>query len=86
MESNNRWTVLSSDWRSQLQPETRQRIITKIMNTLRRRLPGLPPEGMTELKKIALRFEEKMYAAAANQSDYLRKISLKILSMENEAQ
>ncbi|KAH0451665.1 hypothetical protein IEQ34_018964 [Dendrobium chrysotoxum] len=78
--------VPSSDWRSQLQPEARQRIVNKIMDTLRRHLPLAAPEGMTELKKIAVRFEEKIYAAAVNQSDYLRKISLKMLSMETMTQ
>ncbi|KAL0919842.1 hypothetical protein M5K25_011966 [Dendrobium thyrsiflorum] len=78
--------VPSSDWRSQLQPEARQRIVNKIMDTLRRHLPVAAPEGMTELKKIAVRFEEKIYAAAVNQSDYLRKISLKMLSMETKTQ
>ncbi|KAI0512382.1 hypothetical protein KFK09_013021 [Dendrobium nobile] len=78
--------VPSSDWRSQLQPEARQRIVNKIMDTLRRHLPVAAPEGMTELKKIAVRFEEKIYAAAVNQSDYLRKISIKMLSMETKTQ
>ncbi|PKA57940.1 Mediator of RNA polymerase II transcription subunit 15a [Apostasia shenzhenica] len=76
----------SADWRSQLQPEARQRIVNKIMDTLRRHLPVPVPEGMNELKKIAVRFEEKIYTAAVNQSDYLRKISLKMLSMETKTQ
>ncbi|PKU59179.1 Mediator of RNA polymerase II transcription subunit 15a [Dendrobium catenatum] len=37
------------------------------MDTLWRHLPVAAPEGMTELKKIAVRFEEKIYAAAVNQ-------------------
>lgn len=76
----------SNDWRSQLQPDARQRIVNKIMDTLKRHLPVVGPEGMGELKKIALRFEEKIYSAAVNQSDYLRKISMKMLSMETKTQ
>lgn len=43
-------------------------------------------EGLQELKKIAVRFEEKIYSAATSQSDYLRKISLKMLTMETKSQ
>ncbi|RRT85906.1 hypothetical protein B296_00002836 [Ensete ventricosum] len=92
------------------------------METLKRHLPISVPEGLNELQKIAIRFEEKIYTAAANQvdslfrrkeiyllsvlpivvncklsrkyssnifvfqSDYLRKISLKMLSMESKSQ
>ncbi|TXG72607.1 hypothetical protein EZV62_001186 [Acer yangbiense] len=74
------------DWRTQLQPDSRQRIVNKIMDTLKRHLPFSGPEGLNELKKIAGRFEEKIYTAATNQSDYLRRISLKMLSMESKSQ
>ncbi|XP_057976256.1 uncharacterized protein LOC131163638 isoform X3 [Malania oleifera] len=43
-------------------------------------------EGLHELKKFAVRFEEKTYSAATNQSDYLRKISLKMLTLESKSQ
>ncbi|OAY75775.1 Mediator of RNA polymerase II transcription subunit 15a [Ananas comosus] len=72
------------DWRSQLQPEARQRIVNKIMETLKRHLPISVPEGLNELQKIAVRFEEKIYTAATCQADYLKKISLKMLSMESK--
>ncbi|KAJ4785037.1 mediator of RNA polymerase II transcription subunit 15a-like protein [Rhynchospora pubera] len=72
------------DWRSQLQPDARQRIVNKIMDTLKRHLPVPVPDGLSELQKIAVRFEEKIYGAATSQPDYLRKISLKMLSMETK--
>ncbi|CAA2983272.1 mediator of RNA polymerase II transcription subunit 15a-like isoform X1 [Olea europaea subsp. europaea] len=50
--------------------------------TLKRHLPFSGEEGLREIKKIAIRFEEKTFASAISQSDYLRKISLKMLSME----
>uniref|UniRef100_A0A453RTM3 Mediator complex subunit 15 KIX domain-containing protein n=1 Tax=Aegilops tauschii subsp. strangulata TaxID=200361 RepID=A0A453RTM3_AEGTS len=56
------------------------------METLKKHLPVSVPEGLNELQKIAVRFEEKIYTAATNQSDYLRKISLKMLSMETKTQ
>lgn len=74
------------DWRSGLVPDSRQRIVNKIMDTLRKHLPYSGPEGLGELKKIAVRFEEKIYTAATSQADYLRKISLKMLTMETKSQ
>ncbi|KAG1361435.1 hypothetical protein COCNU_09G008980 [Cocos nucifera] len=76
----------AGDWRSQLQHDTRQRIVNKIMDILKRHLPISVPEGLNELHKIAVRFEEKIYTAATSQSDYLRKFSLKMLSMEMKTQ
>uniref|UniRef100_A0A7N2LN13 Mediator complex subunit 15 KIX domain-containing protein n=1 Tax=Quercus lobata TaxID=97700 RepID=A0A7N2LN13_QUELO len=76
----------SVDWRSQLQPDSRQRIVNKIMETLKRHLPVSGQEGLHELRKIAIRFEEKIYTAATSQSDYLQKISLKMLTMEPKPQ
>ncbi|KAJ8633481.1 hypothetical protein MRB53_026817 [Persea americana] len=55
------------DWRTQLMPESRHRIVNKIMETLKRHLPISGPEGLVELRKIAVRFEEKIYAAATSQ-------------------
>ncbi|KAJ4829665.1 hypothetical protein Tsubulata_034579 [Turnera subulata] len=75
----------TGDWRNQLQPDSRQRIVNKIMETLKRHLPVSGQDGLQELKKIAVRFEEKIYTAATSQSDYLRKISLKTLTMETRS-
>eukprot|EP00258_Populus_trichocarpa_P037760 XP_024453779.1 mediator of RNA polymerase II transcription subunit 15a isoform X4 [Populus trichocarpa] len=58
----------TGDWRTQLQPDSRQRIVNKIMETLKRHLPFSGQEGLQELKKIAVRFEEKIYTAATNQN------------------
>ncbi|XP_022988933.1 mediator of RNA polymerase II transcription subunit 15a-like isoform X2 [Cucurbita maxima] len=71
--------VDAGDWRSQLQPDSRHQIVNRIMETLKRLLPVSDPEG---LRKIAVRFEEKIYTAATSESDYLRKITVKMLTME----
>uniref|UniRef100_A0A7N2LPA0 Mediator complex subunit 15 KIX domain-containing protein n=1 Tax=Quercus lobata TaxID=97700 RepID=A0A7N2LPA0_QUELO len=55
------------------------------METLKRHLPVSSQEGLHELRKIAIKFEEKIYTAATSQSDYLRKISLKMLTMETKS-
>ncbi|CBI38377.3 unnamed protein product, partial [Vitis vinifera] len=59
--------------------------LEKSMDTLKRHLPIFGPEGLHELRKIVERFEEKIYSAATSQSDYLRKISLKMLTMETKS-
>ncbi|KAH9317435.1 hypothetical protein KI387_019204, partial [Taxus chinensis] len=69
-----------------LSPWARQGIVNKILDTLKRHMPFTSPEGMEELKKVALRFEEKVYTTAANQTEYLRKISLKMLSLRGWSQ
>ncbi|KAK8988593.1 hypothetical protein V6N11_029976 [Hibiscus sabdariffa] len=79
-------TMDSGDWRTTLQPDSRQRIVNKIMDTLKRHLPFSGQDGLNELRKIAVRFEEKIFTAASSQSDYLRRISLKMLTMETKSQ
>uniref|UniRef100_F6HJL8 Mediator complex subunit 15 KIX domain-containing protein n=2 Tax=Vitis vinifera TaxID=29760 RepID=F6HJL8_VITVI len=55
------------------------------MDMLKRHLPISGLEGLHELRKIAERFEEKIYSIARSQSDYLLKISLKMLTMETKS-
>ncbi|WZZ18884.1 hypothetical protein YC2023_111973 [Brassica napus] len=82
----------SGDWRSQLPPDSRQKIVNKIMETLKKHLPHSGTEGVNELRRIAARFEEKIFSGAVNQvinrllSDYLRKISMKMLTMDSKSQ
>ncbi|RID57735.1 hypothetical protein BRARA_F01090 [Brassica rapa] len=78
--------IKSGDWRTQLPPGSRQNIVNKIMDTLKKHFPYSGPEGINELKRIAARFEEKIFSSAVHQTDYLRKISMKILTMETKAQ
>ncbi|XAR54493.1 hypothetical protein NMG60_11029638 [Bertholletia excelsa] len=76
----------TGDWRTPLQPESRQRIVNRIMEALKRHLPISGQEDLRELEKLAVRFEEKIFTVATSQSDYLRKISLKMLTMETKYQ
>ncbi|XP_057976255.1 mediator of RNA polymerase II transcription subunit 15a-like isoform X2 [Malania oleifera] len=62
-------TMDAGDWRTQLRPDSRQRIVNKIMDTLKRHIPFSGQEGLHELKKFAVRFEEKTYSAATNQNE-----------------
>ncbi|MED6118143.1 hypothetical protein PIB30_000125 [Stylosanthes scabra] len=108
----------TSNWRNQLEPQTRkfllEHIIIKLnsviflgitMKTLniekllralsRKVMLVLQPRTETlircssvsdsegsQLRRIAQSFEEKIFTIASNQSDYLRKISLKMLTVE----
>ncbi|KAF2556325.1 hypothetical protein F2Q68_00013491 [Brassica cretica] len=76
----------NGEWRKQLPPDSRQKIVNKIMETLSRHLPSSGPEGINDLRRIAARFEEKIFSVAVNQTDYLRKISMKMLTMETKSQ
>jgi hypothetical protein len=58
--------------------------VKRIMDTLQRHMPVAGQDGVEELLKIAWRFEEKIFQAATDQQDYLRKISLKMLSLETK--
>ncbi|XP_045830043.1 mediator of RNA polymerase II transcription subunit 15a-like [Trifolium pratense] len=78
-------TIDTTDWRAQLLPDSRQQIINKVLDTLKKHLPVNGSEGLLELQKIAQRFEDKIFTAATDESDYQRKISLKILSMDSKS-
>ncbi|KAJ9685190.1 hypothetical protein PVL29_017283 [Vitis rotundifolia] len=54
------------------------------MYMLKRHLPISRPKELCEIRKISERFEEKIYSAATSESDYLRKIPLKVLAMETK--
>ncbi|KVH89839.1 Coactivator CBP, KIX domain-containing protein [Cynara cardunculus var. scolymus] len=75
----------SVDWRTQLPADTRHKIVNKILDNLKKHLAFSGQEKLHEIKNIALRFEEKIYHGATSHSDYMRKISIKLLAMENRA-
>uniref|UniRef100_M4EBE9 Uncharacterized protein n=1 Tax=Brassica campestris TaxID=3711 RepID=M4EBE9_BRACM len=61
--------INNGEWRKQLPPDSRQKIVNKIMETLSRHLPSSGPEGINDLRRIAARFEEKTFSGAVNQSN-----------------
>ncbi|KAI3821899.1 hypothetical protein L1987_09474 [Smallanthus sonchifolius] len=78
-------SVESVDWRTLLPADTRHKIVNKIMDNLKKHVPFSGQEKLHEFKDSALRFEEKSYTAATNHADYMRKISIKLLAMENRS-
>ncbi|XP_071703710.1 uncharacterized protein [Rutidosis leptorrhynchoides] len=75
-------SIENGDWRAHLHADSRQRIVNKIFDTLIRHLPQY---GSEFLKNLAAECEEKTFTVATSQSDYLRKISLKMLMVETRS-
>ncbi|KAL4564869.1 hypothetical protein LXL04_028943 [Taraxacum kok-saghyz] len=76
----------SADWRSQLHADFRQKIVNKLMDSLKMLIPFGGHERLHELEKIVVRFEERIYTAATSQSEYMRKISTKLMTMVPRSQ
>ncbi|CAF2083398.1 unnamed protein product [Brassica napus] len=74
----------SGDWRAQLPPDSRQKNVDKLMETLEKHVPYSGQEGVEELRRIAVSFEELIFNTAINQGDYFHKISLKMQTMEED--
>ncbi|XP_034690710.1 mediator of RNA polymerase II transcription subunit 15a-like isoform X2 [Vitis riparia] len=76
----------ANNWRTQLLPDARERIVNRIMSTLVKNFPSSKQQALSEVKNIAVRFEEKIYNTATSQKDYLRRISVKMLSIHTAPQ
>ncbi|XP_065868622.1 mediator of RNA polymerase II transcription subunit 15a-like [Euphorbia lathyris] len=76
----------TNNWRTEMPPGSRERIVNKITEALKSYVPFSGQEVLEELKKISARFEEKIYTIAMDQPDYLRKISVKMVAMESKYQ
>ncbi|KAI3861135.1 hypothetical protein MKX03_001161 [Papaver bracteatum] len=72
------------DWRTHLSASSRERILGKILETLKRVAPHRPEE-FHAVESIARRFEGNVYNSATSQSDYLRRISLKMLTASSRS-
>ncbi|KAM0029650.1 putative coactivator CBP, KIX domain superfamily, mediator complex subunit 15, KIX [Helianthus debilis subsp. tardiflorus] len=59
-------TMESGDWRSQLQADSRERIVNKLMDTLTKHLPFSGYEELQEVKKIAETVEVEIYTGVTN--------------------
>ncbi|RZC49663.1 hypothetical protein C5167_018077 [Papaver somniferum] len=55
------------NWRTQIPPGSRHTVVTKIMETLKTQIPNAGPEGLVELNKFAVRFEQEIFNAATSQ-------------------
>ncbi|KAL5056855.1 hypothetical protein RYX36_028459, partial [Vicia faba] len=85
MDTNN-GVPNQGDWRGQLHPGSRQRIVNKIMETIKKHLPVCGQEGLLAVHNIAQMFEDKVFTIATSQYDYIKKISMKMLAFETQFQ
>ncbi|XP_020088533.1 mediator of RNA polymerase II transcription subunit 15a-like isoform X2 [Ananas comosus] len=76
----------TADWRAQVPPSARQSVVDKIGEILLSRLHISEPERCKEIQRIAVRFEEQIFTIATSQSDYLKKVCLKLFSIELKTQ
>ncbi|KAL7598495.1 mediator of RNA polymerase II transcription subunit 15a [Lactuca sativa] len=84
MDTSNLMSLESGNWRSQVKAVSRQRMVNRIMNAMKRHYTTISGhEALKELEKIIVRFEEKIFTVATSPSDYLCKISLKMQTLEN---
>ncbi|KAK4746955.1 hypothetical protein SAY87_025992 [Trapa incisa] len=72
----------TSDWKKKYSSESRQQIVNKILEELKKQPPVSGPVDLPELKKIANRFEQRIFRASASQQDYMRKIDVKLALIE----
>lgn len=79
-------SMKSGDWRVQLQADSREKMVNRIMDAMKIHNKVSGNEGLQELKKVALSIEEKVFTAATTESDYMRKICFKILTIETGSQ
>ncbi|KAL5708409.1 hypothetical protein ACHQM5_019206 [Ranunculus cassubicifolius] len=70
-----------TSWPIQSQLEYRVNIVFKIWDTVKLHLCNLPPE---EAINMTASLEEEAYTSSTSQSDYLHKLSLKILALESK--
>ncbi|KAI5324781.1 PREDICTED: mediator of RNA polymerase II [Prunus dulcis] len=74
-----------SDWRTQFLPSSRQRIVVKIMDEIKR-YPPFSGDGLDEIRRTAAKIEEKIYDVALSQTEYLRTISLKMIMIASRSE
>ncbi|XP_038975713.1 mediator of RNA polymerase II transcription subunit 15a-like [Phoenix dactylifera] len=67
VEGSARADARPADWRSDLNAESRQRVVGKIISSLKKHFPPGASEGLSDFQKLAVRFEQKVYAAATSQ-------------------
>ncbi|KAJ0253993.1 Mediator complex subunit 15 [Hirschfeldia incana] len=71
----------ANDWRSQLEPDMRKKVILAIVEKLKIYYPTRHPN---ELKNTALSFEGKIHGVATDKDDYMRKIKGNIMSFDRK--
>ncbi|CAH8361661.1 unnamed protein product [Eruca vesicaria subsp. sativa] len=72
---------LANNWRSTHEPDLRKRVIFAIVEKLKICFPN---HSQNDINNTAFKFEDVIYGMATDKSDYLRKISEKILVFDQK--
>ncbi|XP_068328471.1 mediator of RNA polymerase II transcription subunit 15a-like [Pyrus communis] len=69
------------NWRTKFPAESREKVVNKIISSLMKRFPFSEHEKhMSDYKRIAVNFEEKVYMVARDQQDYIMRIKSRLES------
>ncbi|KAM1781520.1 hypothetical protein ACFX11_040089 [Malus domestica] len=69
------------NWRTKFPAESREKVVNKIISSLMKRFPYSEHEKhMSDYKRIAVNFEEKVYMVARDQQDYIMRIKSRLES------
>nr|VDD38805.1 unnamed protein product [Brassica oleracea] len=71
----------ANDWRSQLPPDMRKKVILAIVEKVKIYCPTRHPN---DIKNTAFSFEGKIYAAATDKDDYMRTIKGNIMNFDRK--
>ncbi|CAH8325870.1 unnamed protein product [Eruca vesicaria subsp. sativa] len=63
--------INSGDWRIQLPPNSRQKMVNQLMEILKKYLQYSGQKGVEELRRIAISFEELIFNTALNKSSLI---------------
>ncbi|PVH36588.1 hypothetical protein PAHAL_6G112300 [Panicum hallii] len=72
-------------WRAHLPWGSRQRVVRRIFEVLKRSFPADLTEGLIDLQRVAERLEWRIYSVARDQNEYLQRISLRVLYFSSES-
>ncbi|OVA04685.1 zinc finger protein [Macleaya cordata] len=76
----------NNDWKTQADQASREKLVNKLFEHFQRSVSISCPEQLDEIKEAAARYEERVYNRATSWMGYLRKISLKLMNVEADAQ
>nr|XP_011462574.1 PREDICTED: mediator of RNA polymerase II transcription subunit 15a-like isoform X2 [Fragaria vesca subsp. vesca] len=74
----------TGDWRTQLPRDFRGKFVKRIIDTLTKCTPPSedPSSQLRKIQSVALKFEKKVYMDSSDQSEYVRKIMVKLMAAE----
>lgn len=75
--------VDAEGWRAGFNWDAREKVVNRIVETLKNQVPCSDANALNELKNVAVKFEDKIFCDAATKDDYTYRICHRMLKMEN---